>query len=106
MPAPAHRWIDGLARTWLEPPGLPRVDWTQPRGEKALVGPHSVSWRIFKNPVALLVGGMAAVILELAEPRVRTGVWEHSSFRSDPVRSLQRNGLEDMFTFYVARSLE
>ena len=104
LPSPVHRWIDGVARTWLEPPGLPHVDFTQPRGEEALAGPCSVSWRVFKNPVALLVGGMAAVILELAEPRVRTGIWEHSSFRSDPVRRLQRTGLAAMVTVYGARS--
>ena len=64
-----------------------------------------MSWRVFKNPVALLVGGMAAVVLELAEPRVRAGVWEHSSFRSDPVRRLQRTGLAAMVTVYGARSV-
>ena len=103
--APMQRWIDGLARAWLEAPGLPPVDFTQPAGEEALVGPRSVSWRVFKNPVALFVGGVAAVILELAEPRVRTGVWEHSSFRSDPVRRLQRTGLAAMVTVYGARSV-
>ena len=55
--------------------------------------------------MALFVGGVAAVILELAEPRVRTGVWEHSSFRSDPVRRLQRTGLAAMVTVYGARSV-
>jgi uncharacterized protein (DUF2236 family) len=64
-----------------------------------------VSWRIFKNPVALFVGGVAAVILELAEPAVRTGVWEHTSFRSDPVRRLRRTGLAAMVTVYGARSV-
>lgn len=100
-----QRWIDGVARTWLEPPGIPPVDFTRPRGEEALAGPQSVSWRVFKNPVALFVGGVAAVVLELAEPRVRTGVWEHSSFRSDPVRRLQRTGLAAMVTVYGARSV-
>lgn len=52
--------------------------------------------------MALLVGGIAAVILELAEPRVHTGVWEHSLFRSDPVRRLQRTGLAAMATVYGA----
>jgi uncharacterized protein (DUF2236 family) len=64
-----------------------------------------MSWRIFKNPVALFVGGIAAVILELAEPRVRTGVWEHSGFRTDPVRRLRRTGLAAMITVYGARSI-
>lgn len=66
--------------------------------------PNSVSWRVFRNPVALFVGGVAAVILELADPSVRTGVWEHSSFRTDPRRRLQRTGLAAMVTVYGARS--
>ena len=105
LPWPAQRWIDGTARAWLEPPGTPAVDFTRPRGEAALAGPRSVSWRVFKNPVTLFVGGVAAVLLELAEPRVRAGVWEHSSFRSDPVRRLQRTGLAAMVTVYGARSV-
>ena len=65
----------------------------------------SLSWQIFKNPVAVFVGGVAAVILELAEPRVRTGVWEHSSFRARPMQRLQRTGLAAMVTVYGARSV-
>jgi hypothetical protein len=74
-------------------------------GEEALLPPDSVSWRIFKNPIALFIGGMAAVILELAEPSVRAGVWEHSSFRKDPVGRLQRTGLAAIVTVYGARSI-
>jgi uncharacterized protein (DUF2236 family) len=70
-----------------------------------LAGPDSVSWRVFKNPVALFVGGVSAVILELAEPGVRAGVWEHSSFRTDPVTRLQRTGLAAMITVYGAHSV-
>ena len=47
---------------------------------------------VFKNPVTMFIGGVAAVILELAEPRVRTGVWEHSRFSRDPVGRLRRTG--------------
>ena len=77
----------------------------QPLGEPALVPADSVSWRIFKNPVSLFVGGVGAVILELAEPAVRTGVWEHSGFRRDPVRRLERTGMAAMITVYGARSV-
>jgi uncharacterized protein (DUF2236 family) len=70
-----------------------------------LLPADSLSWRIFKNPIMLLIGGIAAVILELAEPAVRTGVWEHSSFRKDPMRRLQRTGLAAMVTVYGARSI-
>jgi uncharacterized protein (DUF2236 family) len=104
LPGPAQRQIDAAARAFLQPQGGPQVDFTRPEGEPALVGPESLSWRIFKNPVALFVGGVAAVILELAEPRVRAGVWEHSAFRSDPVRRLQRTGLAAMVTVFGARS--
>jgi uncharacterized protein (DUF2236 family) len=104
LPPPVQRRIAAAARELLQPKGDPSVDFTQPHGEEALVAPDSVSWRIFKNPVALFIGGVAAVILELAEPSVRTGVWEHSSFRTDPVRRLQRTGLAAMVTVYGARS--
>jgi uncharacterized protein (DUF2236 family) len=97
-------FLDTLARDLVQPKDVPEVDFTQPAGEAALVPPNSVSWRIFKNPVALFVGGVAAVILELADPAVRTGVWEHSSFRADPVHRLRRTGLAAMITVYGARS--
>jgi uncharacterized protein (DUF2236 family) len=64
----------------------------------------SVSWRICKNPVTLFIGGVTAVLLEFAEPRIRTGVWEHTTFRSNPVRRLRRTGLAAMITVYGARS--
>jgi uncharacterized protein (DUF2236 family) len=92
------------AKTLFEIQGGPRVDFTSPTGEPALAVPDSVSWRVFKNPVSLFVGGVTAVILELAEPRVRTGVWEHSSFRLDPLTRLKRTGLAAMVTVYGARS--
>jgi uncharacterized protein (DUF2236 family) len=80
-------------------------DFTRPLGEAALLPADSVSWQIFKNPIALLIGGVAAVILELAEPAVRTGVWEHSSFRKDPMGRLRRTGSAAMVTVYSARSV-
>ncbi|HWJ33644.1 MAG TPA: oxygenase MpaB family protein [Steroidobacteraceae bacterium] len=89
----------------LQPPGGRHIDFSSPLGEQALVSPDSISWRIFKNPVALLVGGIAAVILELAEPAVRTGVWKHSSFLTDPLGRLRRTGLAAMVTVYGPRSM-
>lgn len=79
-------------------------DFTTPLGEPALSAPDSVTWTVFKNPVAVLIGGIAAVILELAEPRVRTGVWEHTTFRERPIERLRRTGLATMMTVYGPRS--
>jgi uncharacterized protein (DUF2236 family) len=95
----------GLVQDLYRPENGPRVDFRQPAGEPALAAPDSVSWRVFKNPVSLFVGGVTAVILELAEPRVRTGVWEHSSFRTAPLPRLKRTGLAAMVTVYGARSV-
>ncbi len=103
--APIRARLDSAASAFLEGDGERRVDFTAPAGEAALADPDSVSWRIFKNPVALFVGGVAAVLLELAEPRIRTGVWEHTTFRTDPVGRLRRTGLAAMVTVYGARSV-
>lgn len=97
--------VEALAAAFLQPPGTDSVEFAAPAGEAGLAGPDSVSWQVFRNPVALFAGGVAAVILELAEPRVRTGVWEHSSFRTDPVARLRRTGLAAMVTVYAARSV-
>jgi uncharacterized protein (DUF2236 family) len=83
------------------PPAMPAADFRAPAGAPALFAPDSISWRIMKNPVALLVGGVAAVILELAEPRVRSGVWEHTSFRGDPVKRMRRTGYAAWITVYA-----
>jgi uncharacterized protein (DUF2236 family) len=105
LPAGLQRQLDDAASAFFNPKQGHRIDFARPTGEAALVPADSVSWRIFKNPVALFVGGVAAVILELAEPSVRTGVWEHSSFRDDPIGRLQRTGLAAMVTIYGARSV-
>jgi uncharacterized protein (DUF2236 family) len=96
--------LENVSRALLWSVDGKAADFSRPPGEPALASPASVSWRIFKNPVSLFIGGVAAVILELAEPRVRTGVWEHSGFRKDPVRRLKRTGLAAMITVYGARS--
>ena len=81
------------------------INFARPLGEAALLPPNSVSWRIFKNPIALFIGGIAAVILELADPAVRSGVWNHTTFRTDPIGRLRRTGLAAMVTVYGARSV-
>ena len=98
------RRLDKASRELLLPDGGRAIDFSRPAGERALGAPDSVAWRIFKNPVTTYIGGVTAVILELAEPRVRTGVWEHSGFRKDPLRRLRRTGLAAMVTVYGPRS--
>lgn len=105
VPTGIERKLELLLRGVTNPSNARGVDFLTPPGEPALVPAHSVSWRVFKNPVTVFIGGVAAVILELAEPCVRTGVWEHSRFRKDPVGRLQRTGAAAMLTVYGARSI-
>ena len=69
-----------------------RVDYLHPAGEASLVPPGSPQWRVFKNPIALGIGGVAAVLLEFADARIRSGVWDHSTYKSDPIGRSRRTG--------------
>jgi uncharacterized protein (DUF2236 family) len=104
LPWPLQSSLETMARVLLEPGDRSPIDFSRPVGEAALLSPESVSWRVFKNPLSLFIGGVTAVIMELAEPRVRTGIWEHTTFRLDPIRRLRRTGLAAMATIYGARS--
>lgn len=91
-------------RNLMQPPPGMAFDFSQPAGEPALAPPDGVSWRVFANPVSLFIGGAAAVLLELAEPSVRSGVWDHSDFQRDPGKRLKRTGFAAMMTVYGPRS--
>ncbi len=104
LPGPVQRQVESFASGLLQPPAGATVDFSVPPGEPALVAADSVSWRVFKNPATLFIGGVAAVLLELAEPRVRHGVWDHSSFRDQPLARLQRTGLAAMVSVYGPES--
>jgi uncharacterized protein (DUF2236 family) len=105
LPWPLQNSLEIAARLLLHTGDHSSVDFLRPAGEAALVPADSVSWHVFKNPLALFVGGVTAVIMELAEPRVRAGVWENTTFRSDPLRRLRRTGLAAMVTVYGARTV-
>ncbi|MBV7408401.1 oxygenase MpaB family protein [Maritimibacter sp. DP1N21-5] len=77
-----------------------KVDFSEPRGEPAYCSPDSVTWMIYKNPVALAVGGVAAVLLEFADPRIRSGVWNHSVYPTDPLGRSKRTGMAAMIGAY------
>ena len=69
LPWPLQSSLEAATRVLFEPGDRPSLDFSQPVGEAALVSPNSVSWRVFKNPLSLFIGGVTAVIMELAEPR-------------------------------------
>lgn len=103
LPGPLSRRLDLFALKLSQPKGM-TFDFSTPQGEPALVPADSISWQVFKNPVTVFIGGITAVLLELAEPHVRDGVWQHSSFRTDALTRMQRTGLAAMITVYGAAS--
>lgn len=89
-----------------KPKGAPRainIDFLTPVGDPGLNGPGSVQWRVSFNPISMAVGGIAAVILELSEPKIRAGVWDHSTFKIDPIRRMQNTGMAAMAVTYGPR---
>lgn len=102
---PSPTFLDSLYASRLAPPrDLARFDFAEPQGDPGFFGPGSVTWAVFANPVPMAVGGIAATILELAEPRVRAGVWNHSSFRKDPLTRVQRTGIAALVTAYGGKA--
>ena len=57
--------------------------------DAGLFGPESITWRVNREGV-LLLGGGAALILQVAHPLVGAGVAEHSNYREDPWGRLYR----------------
>ncbi len=104
LPGALQRYLNGTVDALLSGESG-HSHFARPVHEEALVPADSLSWRVLKNPIALFVGGTAAVILELAEPAVRAGIWEHSSFRKDPLNRLKHTGLAAMISVYGARSV-
>jgi uncharacterized protein (DUF2236 family) len=81
-----------------------KIDYSLPRGEAALLHPGSVHWRIYKNPIALGIGGVAAVLLEFADARIRSGVWDHSIYKVDPIGRSKRTGIAATVGVYGPQS--
>lgn len=77
-----------------------KVDFKNPPGEPSGLDPDSMHWKVYKNPVAMAVGGVAAVLLEFADARIRSGVWDHSTYKQDPIGRSKRTGIAAMVGVY------
>ena len=80
-----------------------KIDFRNPPGEPSGLDPDSMHWKVYKNPVAMAVGGVAAVLLEFADARIRSGVWDHSTYKQDPIGRSKRTGVAAMVGVYGPR---
>jgi uncharacterized protein (DUF2236 family) len=73
------------------------------RSADALFTPDSPIWRVHGDVTTMLVGGVAALLLQMLHPAVLAGVWDHSNFRSDMLGRLRRTARFIATTTYAAR---
>lgn len=62
----------------------------EPPGDPGLFGPGSLAWRVHADLGSMLIGGYAALMLQMLHPLAMAGVDQHSSYREDPLGRLQR----------------
>ncbi len=76
-------------RSALDSSRFPQEQYTDPPGDPGLFGPASAAWRVHGDPL-MLVGGVAALMLQTLHPLAMAGVADHSDFRERPYGRLSR----------------
>ena len=76
------------------------LDFTQPAGDPGWFGPDTVSWRVHADFVAMMTGGVAALLLQALHPLALAAVWDYSDFRADLRGRLHRTALFIATTTY------
>ena len=74
------------------------------RSSTALFRPDSMIWRVHGDVVSMMVGGVAALLLQMLHPAVLAGVWDHSNFRTDMLGRLRRTARFIAVTTYGDRA--
>lgn len=60
------------------------------RADTGLFGPDSACWKVHGDFTSMMVGGIAALFLQMLHPGPLAGVWDHSNFRQDMLGRLRR----------------
>jgi len=74
------------------------------RSQNAHFAPDSVIWRVHGDVTSMMVGGIAALLLEMLHPLALAGVLGHSTFRQDMLGRLRRTARFIAITTYGERS--
>jgi uncharacterized protein (DUF2236 family) len=59
-------------------------------GDAGLFGPDAACWKVHGDFTSMMIGGVAALLLQMLHPRALAGVWDHSNFREDRYGRLGR----------------
>lgn len=79
----------GSIRRVLVDPGEPSAVSSVPSDDDGLFGPGSVTWRVHGH-MSALVGGIRSLLVQTLHPLAMAGVAQHSDYRQDSLRRLQR----------------
>lgn len=82
---------------------LGQLDFENPKGDPGLFGPDSVTWKVHGDFTSMMIGGVAALLLQMLHPLALSGVWDHSNFRADMLGRLRRTGQFISGTTYGTR---
>lgn len=83
---------------------LGEIDFERPPGDPGLYGPDAVCWRVHGDFTSMMVGGIAALLMQALHPLALAGVWDHSNFREDLLGRLRRTGQFISGTTFAARA--
>jgi uncharacterized protein (DUF2236 family) len=72
------------------------------RSQNSLFLPGSPIWRVHGDVTTMMIGGIAALLLQMLHPLVLAGVWDHSNFRNDMIGRLRRTARFIALTTYGA----
>lgn len=74
------------------------------RSANALFPPGSAIWRVHGDVTTMMIGGVAALLLQMLHPAALAGVWDHSTFRDDMLGRLRRTARFIAVTTYGDRT--
>ena len=74
------------------------------RSTNALFAPDSVAWRVHGDVTSMMVGGIAALLVEMLHPLALGGVWDHSNVATDMPGRLRRTARFIALTTFGERS--
>ncbi len=58
--------------------------------DPGLVPANSIAWKVHGDFSTMIVGGVAALLMQMLHPAALAGVWDHSNFRKDSLGRLRR----------------
>lgn len=81
------------------------VAFLEPAGDRGLLGPESIAWKVHADFISMMIGGISSLVLQALHPKALAGVWDHSSFREDLKGRLGRTAFFIAATTYGSHEM-